>query len=860
DDGVTYVANRRALIAVDTASSPARQKVFSLEGGASGMHLVGNRLYTVGTAGGFQIFDVTDRMNPVRLYGPQVGGSFDRLIRVSGTRAYITSLTGGLRVVDVTNPAAPVQMGSTTLGDPRGMEVVGTTVYVANGSDGLAIVDASNGNSPSVVGSYDPGATTSDVTVIGTLAVIANSGSSLIIDVTNPAAPVPIGDALESSDVAQRVGGYVLMESGALLDIADPSDVQTVGTIDFSSQPWLARAGGNRVAAVVGVNLIDVVNVETPASPSVTHTLPTIPGMISASLKGNRLFVTYDEPEDGVAIFDLATFASPRPLKLLPYSSALRTYACNESLALVETYNSVGPVRTDALTSAASLGSSPDAADCHGTLAVVLESSPRLYDLSGAGAPTSTNVGSLANGEDALDVDMDATRIYIAIDDSGAADGGFAAAAITGNRAELVYKRGLTDDPTSVAGSGNRAAVLFGDDVLLYDVPSDIGLDLRGTHALTVVDTIAAADGALVAVRTSTALQLYDADQPQAAPLGSVSLAYGAVKLASAGQLVFAVVATPAPERVVVVDVSAPATPNPVGAYQATGITAIAATGSRLLVARGGIVDVVDVSNPASPSKVGEYDSDVTSVTLMRASENLFVVRAPGGAEVVDMTNAGAPSRVGTVNNSNSTPLDMDLDGTALTLGSGFGIDLWDLQTPSSPGHLGRHQGAIQNVARVGNLVAALELAYMEGNWAYHGILVDVSFPTAPAQVASFDVPLIPTTLVEASGMLWFGTTTGLRVFPMARDAVRFDDLRTIAGLGTTVTYTATFTDLDSNRGERAQCVVTSGTCEVTGFDPVAHTVGVSWMVGAIAGQADIALIVGNDQWWAAAYDFITVQ
>jgi hypothetical protein len=258
--------------------APAALSFISIPGFANNVDVSGNFAYVAAGAAGLQVVDVTDRR------APRIVGSLDTPgnandVKVVGNRAYIADGSAGLRIIDITNPINPTLLGALdTAGEANDVVIVGNRAYVADGPTGLKIIDVSNPQAPVLLGTLDTPGTARGVDVSGNIAVVADGGSVRTVDVSNPASPTALGNVSTTDARDLTVDGniaYVADFTGSLrvISFSTPTAPQLLATTPQSLGGILMDVAKVREfvfgADVLFVNGVPIVNVSTPASPSV---------------------------------------------------------------------------------------------------------------------------------------------------------------------------------------------------------------------------------------------------------------------------------------------------------------------------------------------------------------------------------------------------------------------------------------------------------------------------------------------------------------------------------------------------------------------------------------------------------------
>lgn len=270
-----FTATAQATV---SSFAPTAISFISIPGFANNVDVAGNTAYVAAGSAGLQVVDVTDR----RL--PHIVGALDTPgnavdVRAVGNRVYVADGTAGLQIIDVTNPASPTLLGSLdTAGEALDVVVVGNRAYVAGGTAGLQIIDVTNPAAPALLGTLNTPGVARGVDVSGSVAVIADDTSFRTADISNPSAPTALGSLATTHALDVVVDGsvaYLADDTGSMrvINFAAPAAPQLLATTPSSTGGFLYDVAKAREfvfgADVFFVNGVPIVNVSSPASPSV---------------------------------------------------------------------------------------------------------------------------------------------------------------------------------------------------------------------------------------------------------------------------------------------------------------------------------------------------------------------------------------------------------------------------------------------------------------------------------------------------------------------------------------------------------------------------------------------------------------
>ena len=149
-------------------------------------------------AGGLQIVDVSDPAHPRALGSTDVGNP--RGVAVAGRYAYVTTERGtrapvGLHVLDVSEPARPHKIGHVAGPDGGTLVLHENHALVSGGYNGLFVVDVADPIHPRFVTRLSVGGEVMGVARTGDYALLAAGWGGLeVVDVSDPDRPVRAGE------------------------------------------------------------------------------------------------------------------------------------------------------------------------------------------------------------------------------------------------------------------------------------------------------------------------------------------------------------------------------------------------------------------------------------------------------------------------------------------------------------------------------------------------------------------------------------------------------------------------------------------------------------------------------------------
>ncbi len=292
--------------------------------------VVGGLLYSAAGSHGVEIFDVSDRRNPVLRGTIPANGGRAGGVAVEGRVAVVTHPEVGLQMADVSDPSAPWVTGTwDARGRAAGVAVTGTLACVADRTS-LKTVDAADPFDLRFLGSVDLPAMGTAIDASGDYASVAVSEQGLqIVNLLDPANPFlagrfqtasPAVDVAVSGDLA-----FVAVEGGGIeiVDIEDEFDPSLVSSTSSPSAPSAVAVAGDLVF-VGGNGGIEIIDVQDPSNPYTAGSIDI--GRPADLAVAGDLLLTVQAGTEGLSIIDVSDPANPRLLGgTLPFDLDLRS-------------------------------------------------------------------------------------------------------------------------------------------------------------------------------------------------------------------------------------------------------------------------------------------------------------------------------------------------------------------------------------------------------------------------------------------------------------------------------------------------------------------------------------------------------
>ncbi|OQY25907.1 MAG: hypothetical protein B6244_14615 [Candidatus Cloacimonetes bacterium 4572_55] len=221
-------------------------------GAKASLTVIGDYAYAALGSGGLRIFDISDLLQPVRLFRSEMPGSA-RGISVRDQYAYLADSMAGLVAFDISQPEAVHYVSHyQDIEFSRNIMLADTYAYLTSWPDGLSIIDISDLDNLYEVGSYDSLENAFATFVVDDYAYVADYASGLhILDVRDPSHPIRVARFLGQITDVEVSGGYAFLadQSGEIsglrvLNVQNPNNPVEVGFYPAIGHYWGCFATG----------------------------------------------------------------------------------------------------------------------------------------------------------------------------------------------------------------------------------------------------------------------------------------------------------------------------------------------------------------------------------------------------------------------------------------------------------------------------------------------------------------------------------------------------------------------------------------------------------------------------------------
>ena len=336
--GICVIAIGGDEIAAATTAA-AEEEEFSPEslgevrvfGYANNVDVNGNFAYVAAGSAGLQIFNVTNRNNPIRIrsFGLEGTNSNANDIKVIGDQVVLAIGAAGIEIIDVKDPqnTNPERIGSIDpskgentedQGKAQDLVVRGNLVYVADGLQGLQIIDISDLKKPKLMGSLPITANgeTDPIAVIGVdvdqgtnRAVLALGEAGVqVVNISDPEKPQKDGDIISLSEESDAQDIVTALSGNSIALVADSEDGFSsvdYGAADNADRGVVKKLSQNQGGLPSDISLLDdfafsantrdlmipIIDVSNPADPENDETIDFENDMQATGIAADKQYV-----------------------------------------------------------------------------------------------------------------------------------------------------------------------------------------------------------------------------------------------------------------------------------------------------------------------------------------------------------------------------------------------------------------------------------------------------------------------------------------------------------------------------------------------------------------------------------------
>jgi hypothetical protein len=211
--------------------------------------------------------------------------------------------------------------------------------------------------------------------------------------------------------------------------------------------------------------------------------------------------------------------------------------------------------------------------------------------------------------------------------------------------------------------------------------------------------------------------------------------------------------------RLVVLNVTDPVTLTEVGTTAPFPyfVEDIAISGTRAYVAAGGAgLRVVDVSDPANPTEIGAWDSPGYAEGVAVSGKTVYLADGPYGLRAVDVSEPTNPIPLGAAFDMNYA-FEVAVSGDyAYVAAAGAGLLIADVSDPAHPAEV----GTLDTPGYAYGVAVAGTVACIADGWA--GLrFVDIADPQVPAEIGLYQTPGWVLSLAISGTMAFTADTVG---------------------------------------------------------------------------------------------------
>lgn len=264
-------------------------------------------------------------------------------IAVNGTTVVAGCDFRGVEVSDVSDPATPVSVGSisfdTYLND---VAIQGTTVLAANYSAGARVVDVSDPTKPRLNATFPTEGNSFGVALAGTRGYVLGGRDLYVLDLRNSEQPQLLG-RYQSATFMYKLSiegnhAFLAREDGRteIVNIADPANLNLVGTIPSVAHVCTVRAGIAYLGTTTGLQIF---NVADPTQPQLvgSSAQPTAAIRRTIAVSGSHVYM--NDNNWALAVFELDQEYSPTRIATYPPASSTGHLAADENHVFLADYH-----------------------------------------------------------------------------------------------------------------------------------------------------------------------------------------------------------------------------------------------------------------------------------------------------------------------------------------------------------------------------------------------------------------------------------------------------------------------------------------------------------------------------------------
>jgi len=523
-------------------------------------------------------------------------------------------------------------------GDVRAVAVQGDLAYVArqtqyNGGTDFLCIDVADPLNPVLLGEIDTGKHGFDVQVQGNYAYHASPTVGVhIVNISNSSAPVAEGFLAIPEVYTVWIDGtvlYLAAQSNGLIsvDVTDPTNPFPLDTITVGNDVWMVETQGGHAFAAIENGGLAVIDVGSPAAMTLETTLNLSIFARSLDVSGDYAHVGGGSVSDGLVVVDIGN-------PVAPSITGSATGAAGLSVVIDGDITYVGSAHVNIFD--VSVPSLPE---------LVLDSDLGVWASKGHAIALGNGFLATAAGVKGLEIGM--PGIVAAPSPLGVYTG---ATAVFNCRVQGTKVVAGTFNPTGVQvidATNPAATVLLGSEAmpLTGSSATDLDIDASGNYAAVPYFRSFDPDGFVV----------FDVSGAPSV-VTTVTIPYRPERCTWEGDYLYVTDNWNSPGRLVIYDMTNPASPTWLGAVAIgtyTDVVGVDVVGDYAYVAvddvtepNDGPLAIIDVSNKAAPFVTAIATSDIGGNEVLVDGNYAYVVEdAASGPRMatIDVSNPAAP-------------------------------------------------------------------------------------------------------------------------------------------------------------------------------------------------------------------------
>ncbi len=559
-----------------------------------------------------------------------------------------------------------------------------------------------------------------------------------------------------------------------VLDVSNASSIQQVGeTSVFDGFVTGVAISGTTICITVGVAGLHIVDISSPAQPSLLGSCDTLGYAENVFIEGSYAYVA--DGWSGLTVLDISDETSPQQigsLSTIGYAfdvaiadNTAYVAAAGAGLKIVDVQYPEGPIEIGEYDTT---GYAFGVAFSNGVVYIADGwAGLQVIDVSDPSLPSS--LVSITTPGWAFDVATEGNTLYVAD-----AFKGLRVMDISSPRfpSEVgAFEPEERGHAGRVVIAGGRAYIADrSNGLIIVDVSNKSSSTQVGLYScLGYAEGVTVSGNYAYVAAGSYGLRIIDISSPsQAKELGNLDTKNYANRVSVKGNYTYLTTLHGAgeDEGLHIIDTSNPSSPRRLQFHQTGSSRDLTVSGEIACIANEWGLELIDISDPLNPFEAGfislcdQLSKDAT-IGVDVSGTLAYVTQGFEGLKIVDISNVANPILIGNFKTESSFSQDVTVVGNRAYVADGFGLRILDVSNPANPSEMGYIETQKE----------ALEV-YIDGNIAYvasgsSGVsVVDISNPNSPNFLKYYNTPGYSHSLIVKDGRLYVADgNAGLLIF-----------------------------------------------------------------------------------------------